>query len=106
VDEYESPFHGYAETIDRPFSFKELTTFIESTDLEFVGTLPTVYVELNIDPMGWDEESVEELRNFSSFSSDFYPGLGRWAQNKIDAFLDQGLADMEAEEASCEDEDS
>ena len=104
VDEYESPFTAPTGTIDRPFSFKELIAFIEATELDEVGNLPVAYSGMNIDCLGWNRESVEELRYFSSYSSDFYPELGGWAQAQIDEFLEEGLAGL-GEEEELEEED-
>jgi hypothetical protein len=84
VDEYECPFHGYTDTIDRPFSFKELIQFIESTEFEQLGNLPNVYNQMNYEFISGNSEEVERLREFTSFSSEFYPELGRWAATEID----------------------
>ncbi|MEX0324997.1 MAG: hypothetical protein AB3N33_02790 [Puniceicoccaceae bacterium] len=101
VDEYECPFHGYKESIKRPFSFRQLVRFIESTQLEWQGNLPHVYNEMNYQFAKGDAEHVERLRDFTTFSSEFYPELGCWAATEIDNWFDQQLAEeaLEAEEA-------
>ena len=105
VDEYESAFTAPTDTIERPFSFKELIGFIEATELDEVGNLPVAYTGMNVDCAGWTRETVEELRNFSTLSSDFYPQIGDWAQAKIDEFLEEGLAERGEEESEPEEED-
>ena len=98
VDEYESPFSAPSQSIGKPFTFKKLIAFIEATELKEVGALPMAYTCMNVDCLGWTSENIEELRYFTSYSSDFYPELANWAQSKIDECLDQALEDIAEEE--------
>ena len=99
VDEYDSEFSHdpYPDVIDQPLSFKELKDFIRSTrphpDLE--APLPLAYNVGNL-TCGTSSEA-ENLRFFTRFSSEFYPGLATWAKEAVDAWI-QGLYDQEGTE--------
>lgn len=97
VDEYDCLFTAPADTISRPFSFGELILYIQQTTFGDEGYLPNVYNRMNITVMGWTSEYVEDYRYFTSFSSDFYPELETWAQDSIDAELDEVLAELAEE---------
>jgi hypothetical protein len=103
VDEYDTEFDAPTDTIEQPFSFEELIRFIETSGPGLDENLPMAYTWMNVDCLGRSSESVEELRHFTSFSSDFYPGLGDWAQDQIDECLDKTLAEHaeDAEEDAC-----
>lgn len=97
VDEYDSPFEPPFEVINRPFSFGQLIKFIEGTmiDLGVEESLPHVYNSYNYQWVAGEPEEVENLRNFTSFSSDFYPELDRWAWTETEKWFDEKIAEEE-----------
>ena len=100
VDEYESEFshEPYPDVIDQPFSFKELKDFIEATYPNEVGALPLAYNLGNCQ----DESAsqAENYRDFTSFDSEFYPGLSDWVKQLVDAWIQNKL-----EQEGTEDDD-
>ena len=102
VDEYDTEFDAPADTIEQPFSFEELIRFIEASGPGLDENFPVAYTWMNVDCLGWTTESVEELRHFTTFSSDYYPGLGGWAQDRIDECLEEGLAELGGEKGATE----
>lgn len=91
VDEYESSFDPPAKTIGKPFSFKQLIAYIKGTGFDSQGNLPHVYNEMNYKWIAGETEEVENLRSFTSFSSDFYPQLATWADEQINAWFDEQI---------------
>lgn len=94
VDEYNGKFSQPCDEITQPFSFDELTDFIEGSSLDDLGgdCLTLAYNEFNnIDG------DVERLRNFSSFGSKFYPRLSGWHQSIVDKWIKDQTVDEEEE---------
>ncbi len=76
VDEYETEFDMPAELIEQPMSFGDLLNFIQDCGIDEMGKFPLVYNEMNYQ----GGSDVEDLRDFTSVSSDFYPELHPWAE--------------------------
>jgi len=93
VDEYDTEFEAPAASIGQPFSFEELTAFIEGTQIGLDEGLPVAYTASNCKCGATNLADVESLRTFTTFSSDFYPRLGAWAQDRNDAWLDAFAAE-------------
>lgn len=90
VDEYENDFshEGWPDIIDRPFSFGELKAFICSTrphpDLK--KPLPLAYNLGNC--QDGNVVQAESYRYFTSFESEFYPGLSGWVKQVVEEWIE------------------
>ena len=89
VDEYKGSFSLPFETSEKPFSLKEFVGFIEGTELnELFGPISLAYNDSNLEY----HESREELRDFTTLSSEIYAQLNEhyehvfddWASEEID----------------------
>ena len=47
-------------------------------------------------------EEIRELESFTSFSSDFYPEVGRWAADRITEWADEQIEALDEGEKSTE----
>ncbi len=85
VDEYETEFTQPVQEVECPFSFVELIEFISQSGpgMDDWGRFPLCYNVLNYDLTG----NAEELRDFTSFDSDFYPGLCSWCASEVDKWI-------------------
>ena len=89
VDEYNGKFSLACESSKRPFSLGEFIEFIEGTELnELYGPISTAYNASNAEY----HESREELRYFTSLSSDIYFDLNEHYEN---VFEDWAAAENE-----------
>ena len=103
VDEYESwdneRFKLKSEITSKPFTFGELVSFIDNVewndgDGAYKG-LTTRFRDMNYDLVGPGRRELEDLVDFVSVSSFFYPDLIRWYENEaVDWFMDR-LAEMD-----------
>ena len=51
---------------------------------------------MNYQWIAGETEEVENLRSFTSFSSDFYSQLGTWADEQINAWFDEQIEEAMA----------
>ena len=87
VDEYNGEFILSSETSQKPFTLEELVHFVENSSLcGLSGPLHLAYNEYNLECM----DSREELRDFTSISSDIYSDL----HNHFDRVFDDWVAGL------------
>ena len=87
VDEYDGEFILSTETSQKPFTLEELVYFIENSSLcGLSGSLHLGYNEYNLECM----DSRDELRDFTSISSDIYSDL----YNHFDRVFDDWVAGL------------
>lgn len=87
VDEYNGEFILSSETSQKPFTLEELVYFIENSSLcGLLGSLHLGYNEYNLECM----DSRDELRDFTSISSDIYSDL----YNHFDRVFDDWVAGL------------
>ena len=96
VDEYDTAFLQPTDCIDRPFSFGELTDFIQASrpDGWCEHPLPLHYTLANAEY----SDRPEELADFTSVSSDFYEDLTPWFSGLTFAWLDSIRPEDEEED--------
>ena len=103
VDEYESWDNGYfklkPEITSKPFTFKELVSFIDNVEWNdgYVACkgLTTRFRDMNYEPVCPSRRELEDLVDFVSVSSFFYPDLIRWYEiEAVEWFMDR-LAEMD-----------
>lgn len=92
VDEYEGEFEQPTDRIEEPFTFKELIEFIEGTSIE-IGCLPLCY-NSNLCACGME---ADELREFTSLSSTFYPKLSVWFDEEVRVWVDEAAGHEDSE---------
>lgn len=82
VDEYETQFElSYTES-PLPLTLEDLIELIDTASSEVgIGYVRPVLI------LNSDCDDVEELRDFITVSSRFYPGLGSYYQNDIDQWI-------------------
>ncbi|RKY18710.1 MAG: hypothetical protein DRQ55_12620 [Planctomycetota bacterium] len=85
VDEYEGEIKAPLDRIERPFSFGELTEFIEATATDYGQAFPLAYNDANF---AGGDLLAEELRDFTSLHSDHYPQLSDWFLWKLELWLE------------------
>jgi hypothetical protein len=82
-DEYETEFEQPFETSQHPLSLKELIEFItNSRDSRLEGSLALAYNIMNAEDSG-----REEMRYFTTISSDFYPQLYEHFEHVFDDWV-------------------
>ena len=87
VDEYDGEFILSSETSQKPFTLEELVYFIENSSLcGLLGSLHLGYNKYNLECM----DSSDELRDFTSISSDIYSDL----YNHFDRVFDDWVAGL------------
>ena len=87
VDEYDGEFVLSSETSQKPFTLEELVYFIENSSLcGLSGSLHLGYNGYNLECM----DSRDELRDFTSISSDIYSDL----YNHFDRVFDDWVAGL------------
>ena len=92
VDEYKGVFSLPCESSKRPFSMKEFVGFIEGTELtELFGPLSLAYNEYNLEYA----DSRDELRYFTTISSEIYPQLYDHYEAVYDDWVDEDEEDAE-----------
>jgi hypothetical protein len=95
-DEYEGTFSLPIESSERPLTLAELVRQFEAgslDQLEQPGGLALGYNHLNAE----GGCSPEELRHFTSISSDFYPQLHTHFEHVFDEWVKEACAEQDAE---------
>jgi hypothetical protein len=81
-DEYQTEFHAPYSSIQQPFSFTELVSFINNSySEESPEPITTAYLSIQTEP--GELEQLEFYTKFITFSSDFYPPLSHWATAEV-----------------------
>jgi len=86
VDEYQTEFQPPQETSRRPFSLGQLVRFLDAVEHpEADASWKTFGFVLSFNECNLDcGTDLEALRDFTSVSSDFYPGLGSHYREAIE----------------------
>jgi hypothetical protein len=94
IDEYETVFHCRPDVSERPLTMHELIELLDKTeadDRQGIG-LVSLWRDDNLEADDYDPEYAEELVDFVTVSSDFYPRLGMWYEEEAQEWL-EGIRD-------------
>lgn len=96
VDEYDSSLQLAIESSDHPLTHGELIKLIDESKYHedsYSGGLVVSHLDYNFDAGG----DVEDLVDFVSVESSFYPEIAGYYQAVLDRWLDEHRAEEEAE---------
>jgi len=104
VDEYDRVFRFRPQTSSRPLTLRQLIGLIDGTRFEddFVG-LTDSFRNFNIAAAGG--QNPEELIDFVTVSSEFYPQLQTWYEDQAQEWLKRSLAELQENEKEEEEEE-
>jgi hypothetical protein len=89
VDEYETVFHCRPDVSERPLTMRELIELLDKTEAaDWQGTgLVSLWRDSNLEADDYDPEYAEELVDFVTVNSDFYPELRKWYEEEAREWL-------------------
>jgi hypothetical protein len=89
VDEYETVFHCRPDISERPLTMRELIELLDKTEADdWQGTgLVSLWRDSNLEAQEYDPEYAEELVDFVTVSSEFYPQLAKWYEEEAQEWL-------------------